>query len=117
MLLQHKNKTYENTQICRSPDPTHILNGSKTATWRLFDDKNLSVGDELELVHAATREIFARAVITSVKELAIKDIAYADRVGHEPMGDINEICATYESYYRQQVTLETTLKIVRFGLH
>lgn len=91
-----------------------VLSGTKTATWRLFDDKNLSVGDELDLIHATTREHFAYAVITSVKELAIKDITDADRIGHEPLGDINEICATYESYYHQPVTPGTTLKIVQF---
>ena len=93
-----------------------ILNGSKTATWRLFDDKNLSVGDELELVHAATREIFARAVITSVKELALRDITEADRLGHEPLGNIDEICAIYENLYQQPVTPATMMKIIRFEL-
>ncbi len=24
-----------------------VLSGAKTATWRLFDDKNLAIGDEL----------------------------------------------------------------------
>ena len=93
-----------------------ILNGSKTATWRLFDDKNLSVGDELELVHATTRKIFARAVITSVKELAIKDIADEDRIGHEPLGNIDEICVIYENFYQQPVTPATMMKIIRFEL-
>jgi hypothetical protein len=27
-----------------------IVTGSKTVTWRLFDDKDLQVGDELELI-------------------------------------------------------------------
>jgi len=26
-----------------------VLSGGKTSTWRLFDDKDLSVGDEIEL--------------------------------------------------------------------
>ncbi len=93
-----------------------ILNGSKTATWRLFDDKNLSIGDKLELVHAATGKIFARAVITSVKELAIKDIANEDRIGHEPLGDVDEICAIYENFYHQHITPATMMKIIRFEL-
>ncbi|MEI7653302.1 MAG: ASCH domain-containing protein [bacterium] len=93
-----------------------VLNGTKTATWRLFDDKNLSVGDELDLVHATTREHFAYAVITSVKELAIQDITDADRVGHESMGDVDEICAIYEGYYHQHISPESRMKIVRFEL-
>ena len=33
-----------------------ILTGTKTSTWRLFDDKNLTVGDELTFVNKQTLE-------------------------------------------------------------
>ncbi|MBI2591035.1 MAG: ASCH domain-containing protein [Candidatus Blackburnbacteria bacterium] len=40
-----------------------VLDGSKTSTWRLFDDKDLAQGDQLSLVNRETREEFAKAVI------------------------------------------------------
>ena len=40
-----------------------ILAGEKTSTWRLFDDKNLQIGDELEFINKETGEIFGTAQI------------------------------------------------------
>ena len=34
-----------------------ILNGSKTTQCQLFDDKNLTVSDKLELVHAPNGDV------------------------------------------------------------
>ena len=39
-----------------------ILNGAKTSTWRLFDDKNLQVGDELKFINKETGDcLFCRS--------------------------------------------------------
>jgi hypothetical protein len=38
-----------------------ILSGEKTSTWRLFDDKDLQVGDELEFINKNTNTTFASA--------------------------------------------------------
>ncbi len=51
-----------------------ILNGSKTVTWRLFDDKNLRGGDVFEIIDASTGEINGKAVIVAVGEKKIRDI-------------------------------------------
>ncbi len=45
-----------------------ILDGTKTSTWRLFDDKDLQVGDELLLVDSHENEAFAQAEIISMKQ-------------------------------------------------
>jgi hypothetical protein len=37
------------TELCEQ-----ILCGVKTATWRLFDDKDLPVGDELQFINKET---------------------------------------------------------------
>jgi hypothetical protein len=42
--------------------------GEKRNTWRLWDDKNLTVGDEVECVEFETGQVFAHAVITAVVE-------------------------------------------------
>jgi len=41
-----------------------ILNGTKTSTMRLFDDKGLKVGDDLELINSDTQKVFAKAKVT-----------------------------------------------------
>ena len=51
-----------------------ILDGKKTATWRLFDDKNLQAGDDVALMNWETREVFGHAVIQKVVEKPIKDL-------------------------------------------
>lgn len=45
-----------------------VLNGEKTSTWRLFVDKNLPVGNEVELINWNTKELFAKAILTHVRE-------------------------------------------------
>lgn len=44
-----------------------ILLGKKTSTWRLFDDKNLQIGDELVFLNKETGKEFGKAKITSMK--------------------------------------------------
>ena len=43
-----------------------ILVGRKTTTWRLFDDKDLSVGDPLELLDWESGKKFAEAEIVGI---------------------------------------------------
>jgi len=45
-----------------------IRDGTKSATWRLFDDKNLSVGDEVDFIVWETGERFIQVCIISAKE-------------------------------------------------
>jgi hypothetical protein len=45
-----------------------VLAGKKDLTWRLFDDKNLSKDDEVDLINWETKTKFAEAVLTKVWE-------------------------------------------------
>ena len=40
-----------------------ILRGEKKTTFRLFDDKDIRAGDELELVNWETKQPFGKAVV------------------------------------------------------
>lgn len=51
-----------------------ILEGSKNSTWRLFDDKNLSVDDEIELREFGKENSFAKAKITKIIEKPFKNL-------------------------------------------
>lgn len=94
-----------------------IFDGTKTSTWRIYDDKNLTQGDELIFVNAETLERFATAEITQLKVTTFGKLTAEDLVGHEDYGDIDSVLAAYRNYYPQhKVDENTELKIVRFKL-
>jgi len=93
-----------------------VLNGSKTSTWRLFDDKNLSKNDQLILINKQTLQEFAKAKIMEVKELPLKDLTSEDKKGHESFSSDQEMYDTYTKYYQKKVDGNTLIKIVRFKL-
>lgn len=93
-----------------------ILNGSKTSTWRLFDDKELVAGDYIELRVFGDLESFAIAKISSVKELQFKDLTVEDKLGHEQYQSDKEMYATYSKYYQTPIGPNDSLKIIHFEL-
>jgi len=93
-----------------------ILSGEKTGTWRMFDDKDLSVGDELLLVGKADGKKFARARITAVTEKKLGEVAESDYTDHERYKSTEEMLGNFRGYYGDKVTLDTLFKVVRFEL-
>lgn len=94
-----------------------ILDGSKVITWRLFDDKNLQVGDELIFVNSVSGKEFAKAKITEVREKVLGEIAEVDfEEGHERYKNQEDMLAHYRNYYSDKVDLNSVIKIVKFKL-
>lgn len=96
-----------------------VLSGEKTVTWRLFDEKGLQLGDHLEFVNRASGDVFAEAHITRVRETKLGEITpddYTSKYGHEPFESKDQLLKTYQSYYSEEVTLETTVKLIDFVL-
>jgi len=93
-----------------------VLDGSKTSTWRLFDDKNLSVGDKLELREFNKDAPFANARILGVIEKSFSELTEADKKGHESFSSDEDMYKTYSQYYKTNVDAQTKLKIIRFEL-
>lgn len=91
-----------------------ILAGEKTSTWRLFDDKNLSVGDNLEFMDSDTGNVFGTAVILSIKEKNLGDIQDADFDGHEKFSNKEAMLEAYRGYYGSAVDENTTVKMISF---
>ena len=88
----------------------------KTSTWRLFDDKNLSIGDELELVEWETKQPFGTAVITKVVEKPLGQLSEADKEGHEKFESDEAMYVTYSGYYSTAVDADTLVKLIWFEL-
>ncbi len=93
-----------------------VIAGTKTVTWRLYDDKDLQVGDELSFIDSETKHIFAKAVIVSLREKKLGDVNDVDYVGHETFADNDEMIKTYREYYGDRVNRETMVKIIEFKL-
>ncbi len=92
------------------------LSGEKNITWRLFDDKNLQVGDEIMFLDTETKEPFARVLLIEVKEKTFRDLTEEDKEGHEEFEDDEEMYKTYSDYYKTQITPDTLLKVIKFKI-
>lgn len=93
-----------------------ILTGEKTSTWRLFDDKDLSVDDVISLAVWGSGKEFAQARITDVVEKPLGSLDETDKSGHESFTSDKEMYATYSKYYDRSVGPRSVIKIVTFAL-
>ena len=93
-----------------------ILTGEKTSTWRMFDEKDLSQGDHLELLDVKTGNKFANAEIVSVVEKSLKELEKEDFTGHEMYESKDVMLERYKKYYGEKVTFDTSIKLIRFRL-
>ena len=93
-----------------------ILDGTKTATIRLFDDKDLQVNDELEFINSDTGESFGKAIITEITYKNLGDVDDVDLEGHERWDSKKEMLESLKVYYGDKVNLNTEVKIIKFKL-
>lgn len=93
-----------------------ILQEEKNTTWRLFDDKNLSIGDVVSFLVWETKEEFAKAKLIEVKETTFGELTDEDWDGHEKFSSDKEMYETYSKYYNRQVDKDSPVKIIKFGL-
>jgi len=95
---------------------SQIISGEKTSTWRLFDDKNLTAGDDFLMINKETGEEFAKGRITKVREKKLGELEDTDFIGHEGYKDQNDMLNHYRGYYGDKVSLDTIVKMVDFRL-
>ena len=86
--------------------PELILSGVKTATWRINDEKNISVEDVLSLCRLNGEE-FARAAVVSVKVTTFGKLTDEDKVGHEKYNSEMEMYDKFSSFYNTRVDSNT----------
>ena len=97
-----------------------IAEGKKKATWRLYDDKELSVDDEIRIVDKVSPEVpdswqvIGHAKVNEVVEKRLGDVTPEDMKGHEIFNSDEEMLVKYRSYYGERVTLDTPVKIIYF---
>ena len=91
-----------------------ILAGTKTSTWRLFDDKDLTVGDTLTFINKQTLESFGAGEITQLYTKTLGTLEESDWLGHGRFASEDIMYETYRNYYGDSVTPDTEVKIIQF---
>lgn len=91
-----------------------ILAGKKDLTWRLFDDKEISVGDEVHMINWNTGEKFGEAKVVKAWEKKMGNLVESDFDGHEKFKNEEEMYETYRKYYGDKVGRDTIVKIIKF---
>ena len=97
------------------PLPSLVLGGQKNTTWRINDDKDISVNDQLSLCYNDKRE-FAKAQVIWIKETTFENLTAEDKDGHEKFSSDEEMYKTYSGYYNINVEPKTKVKIIKFKL-
>lgn len=97
-----------------------VLAGRQWSTWRLFDDKDLAVNDTVELVDKVdqskpqTWKIIGTAHINRIIEKRLGDISDQDYESADQITSPAERLTLYRSFYGDDVTLATPVKMVYF---
>lgn len=92
-----------------------ILNRGKTTTWRLFDDKDFQIGDEVEFINWESKEKFAEAMITDMQIKLVKELAEEELLAHGYL-TLEEMIKSHNEYYDNKVNFNTEVKLLSFKL-
>lgn len=97
-----------------------VLNGEKNTTFRMFDDKDISVNDEVEIIDKVvadkpeTWRSIGVAQIEDVHQKRLGALGESDYEGHDKYSSQDELIKAFRSYYGNQVTADTPVKIIKF---
>lgn len=97
-----------------------IEKGEKISTWRLFDDKDLRVNDDIKIIDKVdprdpqSWRIIGTAKITEIVEKRLEDISEENMQDDHAYATKKEMLEKYRSYYGNQVTGKTPVKIIYF---
>jgi hypothetical protein len=94
-----------------------ILDGSKTSTWRLWDDKDLTEGDVVDFLESGTNRLVATGKLTKVYEKTLGTLTAEDKQGHEQFESDGDMYQHYKEYYNREVGADTPLKIIHYELY
>jgi ribonuclease HI len=99
-----------------------VKNGAKTATWRIYDDKDIRVNDEIELIDKvkpadpSTWQSIGTARVDVVLEKRLGEISPQDTEGHNDYPSREVMLSDFQKYYGPQVTFDTPVKVIHFTL-
>ena len=85
-------KLYENLKAA-------VLSGQKASTWRLFDDKNLSIGDTVEFISTQTKQPICLVEITHAIEKPLGTLNVEDKKRKIEKKSFKEVFFHPQVYY------------------
>lgn len=97
-----------------------VLVGAETSTWRLYDDKDLTVNDLVVMIDKVdpaqpqTWKVIGTARINRIIEKRLGDIEPADYEGHGEYEPPEARLRSYKDYYGDRVTWDTPVKMINF---
>lgn len=96
-----------------------ILTGSKRTTWRMYDDKDLSVNDDIKIIdkidsHSSSWQVIGQAKVTEIVEKKLGDVTEEEIESHRSFASKEEMLKHYQSYYGRRVSFDTPVKIIYF---
>lgn len=90
-----------------------IISGEKDTTWRIKDDKDLTVGDELDFINSDTKEKFGEAKILAIEEKKMGELTQEELAGHgHPNAE--HMYQDFRKYYGPEIGPDTPVKIIKF---
>ncbi len=100
-----------------------VLQGKKTSTWRLFDDKDLSVNDTVKLIDKVdpkqpeTWQVIGQAHINTVIQKRLGDLGPEDYDNSDKQISAHDLVESFKKYYGNDVSIDTIVKIIRFSFN
>jgi len=97
-----------------------IESGERNSTWRLFDDKDIAVNDEIRIIDKVdpkdpqTWRIIGTARVSEVLEKRLEDITEQTMTDDHKYTSKKEIVDHYRQYYGNKVTGSSPVKIIYF---
>lgn len=91
-----------------------VVAGKISTTWRLNDDKDLYVGETVQLINSETGCVFGYATIDEINIKYVDNLNESDQVGHEPVNGKDEILEIFRRYYGPKIGPETIVKVVKY---
>jgi ribonuclease HI len=91
-----------------------IVDKTRISTWRLFDEKDLSVDDLVDFINSKNGESFGYAKIKEVTTKKINDINENDINNHGDSINKDKILDIFIKYYGPRVCDSDIVKVIKF---
>jgi ribonuclease HI len=97
-----------------------IMDGEKSSTWRINDEKNISVDDAIGIIDKvdpkdpSSWQIIGTGHVNSVIQKRLSDVHSDDLGPGETFDSRQEMMKTFRKYYGPDISERTTLKIINF---
>jgi ribonuclease HI len=98
-----------------------IKEGEKTATFRVNDDKDLRIGDQIELVdkvdanHPKTWNITGILKIEKIDNVPLKELSKDQLSQAESFDNLDEMLQTFRRFYGEHISMDTLVIVLHFS--